>query len=132
MNWTIRLVEEGNFVIIETAGHFTGPDNLAMLKDLIEQDYWKTGMNLLVDNRRRDYDDDGMEYIKKSSSNLINKHSAIGCGKIAILMKSVSDFGLGRQFELLTDEEICADVRIFLSDQQALNWIKTALNAPLA
>lgn len=125
MNWTIEFIEENGFVLIEAEGHFTGQDNMAMLEDLLHQEYWKPDTSILLDNRRRDYDDDGLAFVKKSSLNFIKKNAAIGCSKIAILMKSVADFGLGREFELLTDEEMCADVRVFLNEKQAFNWIRS-------
>ena len=124
MNWTIEYIEEDDFVRIETEGHFSEQDNVEMLKDLFYQDYWKPGLDILIDNIKRDYDNDGLEFVKESSLNFIKHDASIGCGKIAILMKSVADFKRGRQFEMLTDEEMCADVGIFLNENQALRWIR--------
>jgi hypothetical protein len=95
-----------------------------MLDDLFSQPYWKPDTNVLFDSRRRRFGDNGLEYVRRASGYFLKFNDFIGCGKIALLMKSGTESDLGREFILLVDEQLGADVRIFLNEILAVSWVK--------
>ena len=123
MNWTIKYKKGEDYVTVVTEGRFTVADHLKMSEEIIAGDFWRPGMNVLFDHRRLDFGNTGFEAMKKASATHVKNDARIGDGKAAILMKSVSDFGLGRQFEMLTDEKISANLHIFLDEKQARRWL---------
>ena len=123
MNWTIDYIETQAFVKVITEGEFAAVDHLKMTEDIISRDFWEPGMAVLFDHRKLNFGNTGFDAMKQASINHEKNDARIGNGKAAILMKSVSDFGLGRQFEMLTDEKVSANVHVFLDEKQALRWL---------
>ena len=123
MNWTVEYRESGHYVIVTADGKFTVEDHRKLLEDVSSREFWRPGMNLFVDNRKLDFDDAGSEEIMQASINHSKIDALFGNGKTGILMKSISDFVLGREYEMLTDEKVSADLHIFLDEKQALRWL---------
>ncbi len=40
-------------------------------------------------------------------------------------MKSLTDFARGRQFELLTEHDMEAEISVFLDEDKALEWLRS-------
>ena len=125
MKWRIEYSTDRKFVRVNLEGKFSVEGHLAMIEDILAQDFWRPGMSVLFDNRRVDYGDSSFEVMTRASRNQTVHDERIGHGKAALLMKSVSDFGLGRQYEIITDEKVSANVHIFLDENQALRWLET-------
>jgi hypothetical protein len=47
----------------------------------------------------------------------------IGYGKAAIPLRTLADYGRGRQFELLTDCRVGAQLQVFRDEAEALHWL---------
>ncbi len=80
-------------------------------------------MNVLFDHRNLNFGLTDISVFKRASSNHEQNDERIGDGKAAILMKSLSDFGRGRQFELVSEGKVSAKLRIFRDEQEAVNWL---------
>ena len=124
MNWKFEYINDGDYVRITDEGVFNIEDHRRKMKELASQDFWDPGVNLLFDCTKLDFGKTEYQDIRDLALEFANQNELIGCGKIAILMKSIADFGKGRQFELLTDEKICANVSIFIDEGQALRWLE--------
>ena len=125
MKWTFEYIKDKNYIRIVSEGVFSGGEAIQLIEDLLLQPYWRKGMPVLVDNRRVDYSVGGIAAMQEAGKFHIENDERIGEGKAALLMKSVADFGLGRQYELLTDEAVSANVHVFLDENQALRWLLT-------
>lgn len=125
MNWTIQYLEEPYYARVNIEGKFNADDHLRNIEELALQEHWKPDLNILFDCRNADFGNSNYENIEDLAANFIKNDLFIGCGKVCLLMRSVVDFGKGRQFEMLTDEQICANVCIFLNEPQALRWLNT-------
>lgn len=123
MKWTVEYKEKGRYVRVVTGGVFNVDDHGKMTEDILSREFWTPGMNVLFDHRKLDFGDTGFEAMREASQTHVKNDARIGDGRSAILMKSVSDFGLARQFEMLTDEQISADLHVFLDEKQALRWL---------
>jgi hypothetical protein len=123
MNWTVELIEDKNYFKITLEGGFNVKDHLRMIEDVISRQIWKSGMNVLLDSRNVDYKNAGVEVMKKAGENMSKFDEQIGEGKAALLMNSIPNFGKGRQFELLTEQKVSANVAVFLEENQALEWL---------
>jgi hypothetical protein len=125
MNWTFDYSREASLVRVSLEGGFNLEDHLKSLEELTALEHWKPGINVLFDCRRLDLSETDYEVIKRAADNCIRNDKIAGCGKIALLMKTVADFGRGRQFEMLTDERMDADIRVFLRESDALLWLES-------
>jgi hypothetical protein len=125
MNWTIQYPEDQNYARVCIEGKFDADIHLRNIKEITVQENWIPGTNLLFDCIKADFDASRYQDVQDLANNFIKNDLLVGCGKVALLMRSVVDFGKGRQFEILTDELICANVYIFLTEQEALRWLRS-------
>lgn len=123
MNWVVEHREHRAFVTIKTAGTFSIEDHMRMIEDIVTRDFWKPGTDIFFDHRNMQFGKTDIELMRSASANHKKYDKLIGDGRAAILMKSLTDFGRGRQFELLSSDKISAKLRIFLEEKAALEWI---------
>jgi hypothetical protein len=123
MNWAFEYVVDKKYIRVVSEGIFTAREQAHLIEDLISQPYWRKGMPVLFDNRKLDYSVGGTTAIKEASRFHIENNERIGGGKAALLMKSATDFGFGRQYELLTDVVTSVNIHVFLDENQALRWL---------
>lgn len=123
MKWTVEFSSSLSIVKIVTGGIFTVDDHLKMVEDIISQPFWKPGMDTLFDHRNLEFVKTDIQIMKAVSENHKKFEKQIGGGKAAILMKSLTDFARGRQFELLTGSSVSAKLNIFMDERKALEWL---------
>lgn len=123
MNWEVFKPEEQPFVTVVTNGNFNIKDHLKMIEDVVSRDFWLPGMNVFFDHRKLNFGSTDITIFRGASANHAQNDERIGDGKAAILMKSIADFGRGRQYELITDPKVSAKLRIFLDEREALQWL---------
>ena len=96
-----------------------------MIQEVVSQKFWKPGTNLLIDDRKVEFSGTDVDLIRKVSENFRSFGKEIGDGKVAILMDSLTDYARGRQFELLTDYKMSAEIRAFMDEEKALDWLNS-------
>ncbi len=125
MNWTMKLIEQTNTVRITSDGVFDADDDLELVKEIISQDYWKPGMNMLLDHRQVEFNGTDIDLLRRVSNHHKKYEAQIGAGKMALLMKNLTDFARGRQFELLTEHGMEAKISVFLDEDKTLEWLSS-------
>jgi hypothetical protein len=123
MEWVIEYIEAQNYLKVTGSGLFSINQHFQVFDDIIKQEYWKPGMPLLFDNRRMDFTGIDFKVVSQASSNYERMSDRIGCTKGAMLMKSISDFGIGRQFEIISNNKGPGEIRVFLDEKEALLWL---------
>jgi hypothetical protein len=125
MSWTIEYLENPQYARVNIAGSFNIDDHLSNIEALSLQEHWKPSLNILFDCTNADFSNSSYKDVRELADNFIRNDLFVGCGKVALLMKSAADFGRGRQLEMMTGDRICANVHIFLVEQEALDWLGT-------
>jgi hypothetical protein len=123
MNWTIENIQDEHFVRVVTEGDFSAADHKRMTENILSQKFWKPGTNVLFDHRNLNFGVTSVALMKEIASTHIKNDARIGSGKAAILMKSLPDFVRGRQFEIITEGKILANLQIFQDEKKALAWL---------
>jgi hypothetical protein len=124
MNWTIEYDENGHFVRVVIAGKFK-PESIATMADeLFAQSFWHPNMNVLFDHNKLDFGVTEVDTWRDLSDLHVKNNNRFGTGKVAFLMKSLPDFARGRQYELLAQKKVNSKLRIFIDENEALNWVK--------
>lgn len=122
MEWTVE--QRPDFVVVTTQGPFDVNDHRRMVEDIVSRDFWHPGLSVFFDHRLLDFGWSGFSAIRQAVENHSANDERIGDGKAAILMKSLADYGRGRQFELLTEGQVGAKLRIFRDESEALRWLR--------
>jgi hypothetical protein len=123
MHWTVELPGARGYAIVTTSGTFNVADHLRMIEDIVSRPGWSPGTNVLFDHRALSFGDADLRAMYQASANHQVNDARIGSGKAAILMRSLSDYGRGRQFELLTADRASATLCVFLDETEALDWL---------
>jgi hypothetical protein len=123
MDWIAEYIKEKQFATVKTIGEFTVEDHARMVEDIVSQDFWEPGLDVLFDHRNLHFGFTTVEIMKRASANHERNDERIGDGKAAILMKSVVDFGRGRQFELVAADRVSAKLKVFMDEQEAVDWL---------
>jgi hypothetical protein len=123
MHWSVELPVEGGYAVVTTSGTFDVSDHLRMIEDVVSRPGWRPGTDVLFDHRGLEFGDAGFRAMREAGGNHRDNDARIGNGKAAILMRSPSDYGRGRQFELMTEDEVSARLCIFLDEAEARGWL---------
>ena len=123
MNWTIKLNKTAQFINTTAQGEFTLRDCRAMRKDLLSRHYWRPGMNILIDFRRASFTNMKLDILRAAAESHKLCNPRIGNGKIALLMRSPHDFGLARQYEMVSEGKILSQIYVFLDEHRAHEWL---------
>lgn len=124
MNWIAEYRKDRSFVTVVTNGDFTLEDHEKMIKDIVSREFWQPGTDVFFDHRKLNFGQTSIDLMKRASANHHENDELIGDGRAAILMKSLVDFGRGRQFELLPADKVSAKMRIFMDADAAINWLE--------
>ena len=121
MQWTIT--DEGEYVLITIVGRFNHPPHERLVADLASRPFWRPGRRILYDNRNLDLDGAKLETMARAADIHVDMKESFGNSRTAVLMGSPASFGVGRQFEALVDQRMDTVVRIFLDEDEAVDWL---------
>jgi hypothetical protein len=123
MYWTVEYVKERPFVRVVAAGIYDIDAHMRMLEDVVAREFWKPGMNLLVDDSELDFSRTSLEQLREAGQKRIEFDALIGNGKTAVLVNSLVNFGRARQFELITTGKVSAKIDVFKTEAEAVRWL---------
>ncbi|MBE7462016.1 MAG: hypothetical protein HS116_00865 [Planctomycetes bacterium] len=123
MEWSITYSPELPFVRIVTRGSFNPEDQRRMNEAILTSPFWQPGMHTLFDHRNLDFGGTGYAGMIQARGNHIRHNERIGDGKAALLMGTMDAFGVARQFEMLSEGQVLARLRVFKDEAEALAWL---------
>lgn len=123
MSWTVEYVKDKRFVKVVIRGIYNLEDHMRMLKDVAAHESWKPGMNLLIDDRKLDFQSTSLEELREAGRRRVELDPLIGGGKTAVLVDSLADFARVRQFQLITNGKVSTKIDIFKKEAEALTWL---------
>ena len=123
MEWDVVFDESRGAAIVSTRGVFNVIDHARMVADIVSRAQWYPGHPVLFDHRELDFGTVGFAKMSAARDTHLAHDARIGAARTAILMKSVADFGSGRQFQLLVNGAASAEVRVFVDEKAAWGWL---------
>jgi hypothetical protein len=123
MEYRIRIDAGLPYLLIELTGDFDVRALEKCYREFLSHPSWKTGMDILWDCRRC-----SLVSLAESDMRIIGKmtekyRDARGAGKAAWVVGKDVDFGLSRMFEIINEEKVVFQFRVFRSLAQARDWI---------
>jgi hypothetical protein len=117
---------------IIASGDFSGRQFGAMLDELIAFPAWRRGIPLLFDLRQIKLADvDPMELVVTSDHG-VRKNHELAHTPIAVLMATPEDMEIGRRFGQITGKRSLAELRGFLNESEAIQWLSAYVPAIIA
>ncbi len=123
MKWFVELPQADRHAVVTTSGTFAVEDHLRMIEDIVGRPGWRPGTDVLFDHRQLTFGDANFATMSRARSNHLRHDARIGDGKAAILVRSLSDYGRGRQFELLASDSVSAALCVFMDPDEAIGWL---------
>ena len=130
MDWTVNFDDSRGAAVVITRGVFNTADHARMVADVVSRAQWHPGHPILFDHRELDFGASGYEQMYAARDNHLAHDARIGPSRSAILMKSLADFGRGRQFELMGDGVFSANLGVFIDERTAWHWLTGESSAP--
>lgn len=125
MYWSVEYVKDCRFVRVVVKGIYNIDDHMGMLEDIVTRDFWKPGMNLLIDDSRLDFRQTNLEQLREAGKKRIKLDARVGGGKTAVLVGSLTDFARVRQYELITSGKVSTKMDVFKDENKAVEWLLT-------
>ena len=125
MKWTIERDRADDFFRVVCSRKFSDSDCRRMLDELAFAEGWQPGANILIDYRETDFT--GIQVTDLQI--VLNYHKelapVLGNGKLALLMGSVRDLELARQYESLNEKVVHAKIMVFSDERTAIDWFSS-------
>lgn len=122
MEWTIEFDEARGVAIVTTRGVFNDVDNARMVAEIVSHPKWIPGHRILFDHRMMDFGNAGYQQMLRAGGTHRAHDDRIGNARSALLMKSMADYGVGRQFEHMVDD-VRAELGVFIDEDAAWRWL---------
>lgn len=123
MDWKIEHIENENYIKITLIGLFTIADHNEFFTKLLSSDFWKPGTNLLFNGRNLDFTSLNSTLIRGISDYFQSISEQLGKNKIALLASSSLGYGFGRQFQMLSENKVQSEIRVFRVEREAAEWL---------
>lgn len=126
MEWIIDFHPQQEYFEVVVTGEFDVDEHVRMVEEVLSHADWAPGRSVLFDRRRNDFNKAAYEEMRRSASVHGERDEAIGPGRAAIVMTPGAAYGLGRQFELLSESNVSATIRIFTDIDEARAWLENS------
>ncbi len=124
MKWNIGLSADRTYIVITTEGQFTLADQRKMFLDLSAFQAGSPDLPILFDNRHIEMTGSNLNIIRESViivQDFIRSH---GVSRLAGMVNEGVNFGVGRQFEIMTDVVGGHGFRLFHDENLAISWLR--------
>jgi hypothetical protein len=123
MTYEFQFESDTNFVFIRCFGTATRAGYAALDRELIEHPLMKPDIDALVDERELDFSEFSSEDVRANAGQVKSHAKEWGHGRWAYAVKANLGYGMGRMWELQTQDGIDAKLRIFRSMTEAREWL---------
>lgn len=124
MHWRIEPEADGRLIRVSTAGPFQLRQQRQMFEELGAHGAFSEGLPILFDNRQIDMRASDENAIRESVDIVQEFMHKLHIERLAGLVDAGLNFGVGRQFEILTDLAGGHGFRLFKDEQLALRWLR--------
>jgi hypothetical protein len=120
----MKLDEDGSVIRVTTRGPFQLAQQRRMFEELAAHPASTQRLPVLFDNRRIDMSNSDENSIRQSVDIVQEFRRKLRIERLAGLVDKGFNFGVGRQFEILTDLAGGGGFRLFSDEQLALRWLR--------
>lgn len=123
MEYTIMFDNEMSCFIVSATGPATVRDLHDFIDEVLGDERWRSGMNVIVDYRLAELNDLTSSDAHALAGLVKKLKEKVGAGRVAHVVSRAVDFGMIRMWENLIEDQVSFDFRVFYSMDDALGWI---------
>lgn len=124
MEWQIELQGDGSLIRVVTRGLFQLDQQRQMFEELGAHPAIAKRRPVLFDNRLIDMSGSDVNIIRQSVDIVQEFMRKLHIERLAGLVDKGVNFGVGRQFEILTDAAGGGGFRLFSDEPLAIRWLR--------
>jgi hypothetical protein len=124
MTYEFQFDPDTNFVFIRCCGTATAAGFEKLDRELIEHPLMKPDIDALIDERELDLSGFSADDLRTNAEQVKGHSEQWGCGRWAYVVQADFGYGMGRMWELNTEDGIDAKLRMFRSMTEAREWLK--------
>ena len=123
MHWNIFYDRALGYVRASQRGDFSTGEEGAFLDEIFEAPFWEPGLPLLIDYSSIPMEPISNRELESTSKQLSEHREQLGKSRLALLCRTDVQFGLGRQFQMISMGRIDGEMRIFRDEDAAVEWL---------
>ena len=123
MEWSFDLSKSPEFIRVTISGVFCSTQYAEMFDELFALRYWRFGTPLLFDNRKLNHSGIDPVELMDAADNFVSRNPELAFSPIAVLLENSEALELGERFGQITDHRSLADVKRFLNESDAIEWL---------
>ena len=132
MEWTFELSRQPELIRIIASGDFCSRQFGAMLNELVSLPDWRRCIPLLFDLRQIKHTEIDPTELMATSEHVVQKNNEFAYTPIAVLMATPEDMEIGMRFGQITGKRSLAELRGFLNENEAVQWLTSYVPAIIA
>jgi hypothetical protein len=125
MHWTISFVERLGYLQISVGGKVSLSEIDALNAEIISNPNWHSGMGLLFDSSNVEHRSEESRQMTAVAETVAKVNNEFGKSKIAMFVKTEHQFGLARQYQILSESRSPSQVGVFRDMDAAIDWLVT-------
>ena len=123
MHYEIRFAKARPLVEVRLYGRADIAAFAELDMELVDHPDWTPGTDMLFDFRQLDMSHLQMSDVRESSLFVRTLSERFGKGRLACVMGTTVDYGLARAWELMTENDVSLQIKIFRSADEAWAWV---------
>ena len=123
MKYSINVNKKRGQVVVQVQGDLDAEMEKCMFNDIITHPMWSAHYNLLFDHSDCHWGHLSNNEIRNRAQLISKLSQHFDESKMAIVLSSDLDFGLGRMLEAYTFEELSGKIHIFHNLNEADSWL---------
>ena len=123
MDYTIRYDEPTNVVVVRSSGKMEMRDFPNLVDDIVVELQSRKSACLLADHSDSSAAELETQDIKRMSGLAQRLSEVLRDRQFAVVLKEDVDYGLGRMWQTLTDEDVPFEISVFRTVDKAREWL---------
>ncbi len=123
MHHTIEFDNDLSCFMVSSTGPATTSDMRSLVGQVLKDERWRKGMNVIIDYRIADLDSLTISDAESLASYIKMLKDKIGGGHVAHVVSRMVDYGMVRMWENLMEEQVPFNFRVFYDMEDARKWI---------
>lgn len=122
MEWELNF-QDDNILVVKCNGDFCDDDLRTLVEQFVSDQRWKPDMNIIIDFTGLVIDKINLDDIY-SSLDIHREYSNLHSGKLAVINKDYSGFGISSLYENISKGYIKSKYASFIRYADAIDWIR--------
>lgn len=123
MKWDIKFDKANGFIRANQSGSFCLEEQSAFLSEIVNSPDWLHGIPLLIDFCELSVENIFYNEVSSVSGQIFSLKEKLGPGKIALLCADETQFGLGRQFQIMAEIDLGREIRVYRDESSAITFL---------